>query len=190
MEKKPEEEPETEDLVVQVLKPEEQPESQEVSEEVAVLTLEKKPEEPEQVTEILQEATIPEEPAKEQPEEEEEHIAVLEMDKVEVPEEVIETKMAPVFVKKLKNTDTVETQTVSFECVVKGTPAPEVTWYQDRNPVTDQDRFKPSITEDGICTLTIENVAIEDDAEYMCKATNPLGEATTMAELFVESKYT
>ena len=41
----------------------------------------------------------------------------------------------------------------------------------------------------GICTLSIDKVFAEDEAEYSCLAQNPLGQDTTVAELLVESKY-
>ena len=41
----------------------------------------------------------------------------------------------------------------------------------------------------GICTLSIDKVTTEDEAEYMCVAQNKLGKDTTSSELLVESKY-
>ena len=42
--------------------------------------------------------------------------------------------------------------------------------------------------KNGRCTLTIDKVTLEDEAEYMCEAKNKYGVATTIAELLVESK--
>ena len=41
---------------------------------------------------------------------------------------------------------------------------------------------------EGKCTLTIESITVDDEAEYMCEARNEHGVATTWAELLVESK--
>ncbi len=42
--------------------------------------------------------------------------------------------------------------------------------------------------KNGRCTLIIDKVTLEDEAEYMCEAKNKYGVATTIAELLVESK--
>jgi hypothetical protein len=41
---------------------------------------------------------------------------------------------------------------------------------------------------EGHCTLTIDSITIDDEAEYMCEARNEHGVATTWAEVLVESK--
>ena len=43
--------------------------------------------------------------------------------------------------------------------------------------------------KNGRCTLIIDKVTLEDEAEYMCEAKNKYGVATTIAELLVESKH-
>jgi len=40
---------------------------------------------------------------------------------------------------------------------------------------------------DGHCTLLIDQVRIDDEAEYVCTATNEHGSVSTWAELLVES---
>ena len=42
---------------------------------------------------------------------------------------------------------------------------------------------------DGRCSLTIDRVRVEHEAEYVCTATNQHGSASTWAELLVESSY-
>ena len=42
---------------------------------------------------------------------------------------------------------------------------------------------------EGRCSLMIDQVRIDDEAEYVCTATNEGGSVSTWAELLVESSY-
>ena len=45
-----------------------------------------------------------------------------------------------------------------------------------------------STYEDGRCTLIINNITVEEEAEFTCKATNEAGSCTTFVDIFVERK--
>ena len=52
-------------------------------------------------------------------------------------------------------------------------------------------RYKSTYDQySGVTTLTIYNLRDEDEGEYMCKAINSLGEATTSATLLSQGTYT
>ena len=58
---------------------------------------------------------------------------------------------------------------------------------QDGKKITSTDHARLEYT-DGHCSLSIDRVTLDDEAEYMCEARNEAGVATTLAELLVESK--
>ena len=58
---------------------------------------------------------------------------------------------------------------------------------QDGKKMTSTDHVRLEYT-DGHCSLSIDRVTLDDEAEYMCEARNEAGVATTLAELLVESK--
>lgn len=53
--------------------------------------------------------------------------------------------------------------------------------------MTSDDRFTTEYHKET-CTLTIENITIDDEGYYKCEARNEHGTATTVVELFVQSK--
>ena len=68
-----------------------------------------------------------------------------------------------------------------------GTPAPEIRWFRDSDDVTNSHNYDVVRTADGRTTLTINEVFAEDAAEFTCRATNEHGEASSTAELLVQS---
>lgn len=58
---------------------------------------------------------------------------------------------------------------------------------QDEEPLEESDHFIVEF-DHGVCRLTINDIFLEDEAEYKCTAVNDLGSTSTIIELFVESK--
>ncbi|VDM15696.1 unnamed protein product [Wuchereria bancrofti] len=84
----------------------------------------------------------------------------------------------PKFIKTLENTTAIVGQCHQFKCIVSGTPAPVIRWYVDGDIIHNSDIYQ-IIYEDGVCILKIREVAIEDEGEYNCEATNDAGRAIT-----------
>ena len=67
-------------------------------------------------------------------------------------------------------------------------PVPDVKWYFNEKEITSTQHITVTF-EQGVTTLTITNVVIEDTGEYMCKAVNPLGEGVTKTFLRIRRKW-
>ena len=81
-----------------------------------------------------------------------------------------------------------EGQTAKFQCRVFGKPAPEIEWYKDDTLIEDNAEGISFDTEDGCEILIIRDASPSDEAEYKVLARNPLGTATSSAELLVEEE--
>lgn len=74
-----------------------------------------------------------------------------------------------------------------FECTVKGNPLPTVQWYKNDINIDNSADYTTTYNN-GDAVLTIEEVSLEDQAAYTCKATNRLGQVSKSAVLSVERK--
>ncbi|CAG9532189.1 unnamed protein product, partial [Cercopithifilaria johnstoni] len=84
----------------------------------------------------------------------------------------------PQFIKRLENMSAIVGEFHQFKCIVSGAPAPMIRWYVDGDIIHDSDVYQ-TIYEDGVCILKIRELAIEDEGEYTCEATNDAGQAIT-----------
>lgn len=76
-----------------------------------------------------------------------------------------------------------------LECVVRGSPRPDIVWYKDGLRVghnIENERIK-SRKIGSTCTLTIKEVLEADAGRYTCEATNSKGRVSTFARLQVVS---
>lgn len=106
----------------------------------------------------------------------------------EIPEPV--TRQRPVFTQPLQNIDyIVEGQTAHLECrlIPVGDPNLKVEWYRNDKIIEDSSRITKQ-HDFGYVSMDISHVREEDEGVYMCRATNPLGEAVTTASMRVVTK--
>lgn len=107
----------------------------------------------------------------------------------EEPEPI--TKQRPVFTQPLQNIDSInESGTAHFECrlIPVGDPTLKVEWYRNEKLLENSSRITK--THDfGYVSLDMTHVRPEDEGVYMCRASNPLGEAVTTASMVVKSKF-
>lgn len=69
---------------------------------------------------------------------------------------------------------------------IPGYPRPETKWLQNEKPVSGSCRATVEQHEDGLCSLVLAELQASDSGVYVCRASNPLGEAMCSAKLTVE----
>ncbi|XP_025756351.1 obscurin isoform X3 [Oreochromis niloticus] len=77
-------------------------------------------------------------------------------------------------------------QTVKLACKVTGVPKPAVTWYKDGRAVEADPHHIIIEDPDGSCTLILDNMTADDSGQYMCFATSPAGNASTLGKITVQ----
>lgn len=92
----------------------------------------------------------------------------------------------PRFIKQPSPTRVMDGQKVTFECVVVGKPTPRIQWFHNDVPVEDAKDVVISQDSEGTCTLTITEAFPENSGEYICYASNTVGEAVCRSTLIVE----
>lgn len=100
------------------------------------------------------------------------------------------TRQRPVFTQPLQNIDHIlEAQTAHFECrlIPVGDPTLKVEWFRNEKPLEDSSRIT-KVHDFGYVSLDIQHVRDEDEGVYMCRASNPLGEAVTTASMKIRSE--
>lgn len=100
------------------------------------------------------------------------------------------TRQRPVFTQPLQNIDSIpEGHTAHFECrlIPVGDPMLKVEWFRNEKPLEDSSRIT-KVHDFGFVSLDITHVRDEDEGVYMCRASNPLGEAVTTASVKIRSK--
>lgn len=93
----------------------------------------------------------------------------------------------PVITQKLTDQEILVGDAVRMEVKIIGKPTPEVTWLLNDKEISSDSRIRiDSVLSDNYYSLTIKNVTLEDEGNYVCKAVNEKGEASTSATLTVE----
>ena len=72
-----------------------------------------------------------------------------------------------------------------------GTPAPEISWYQDSQRIDEglQKRFDLDGDIGGQSVLRIDQMTPDHSGNYLCRAKNPGGETVSSAAIRVVRKY-
>ncbi|KFP67246.1 Obscurin, partial [Cariama cristata] len=77
-------------------------------------------------------------------------------------------------------------ETVKLACKVTGAPKPSVSWYKDGKPVEVDPHHIIIEDPDGSCTLILDNLTGVDSGQYMCFASSPAGNASTLGKILVQ----
>lgn len=95
-------------------------------------------------------------------------------------------EIPPKFLILLRNTNVIKGQEAKFDCLISGTPKPNITWYYEDKPLKRSENY--IITEDGHRhSLVVLNTTDRDNGRYSVTAENNSGKATSSAHLTVES---
>lgn len=83
-----------------------------------------------------------------------------------------------------------ESETVHFETRVepKDDSRLRIEWYRNGKPLPSGSRYKTTF-DLGFVSLDISHFYAEDAGEYICRAVNDFGEATTRAAVACKSKH-
>uniref|UniRef100_A0A1I7RN68 Immunoglobulin I-set domain protein n=1 Tax=Bursaphelenchus xylophilus TaxID=6326 RepID=A0A1I7RN68_BURXY len=95
-----------------------------------------------------------------------------------------EVTLPPRFQQSLSDISCRENKTHQLKCVVTGVPVPTVKWLFNGNPI-DPDNHREILYEDGVAILRIHNVSSNDEGNYVCVATNPIGTEVSAGSLKV-----
>ncbi|XP_075705118.1 myosin light chain kinase, smooth muscle-like [Rhinoderma darwinii] len=94
------------------------------------------------------------------------------------------TESPPQFIKPILDSNASVGTQAKFNCIVLGSPVPDVCWYKDDYLLQGE---KYILEEDinGCHQLTINNVDASDEGQYKCMATNREGTAEAIASLII-----
>ncbi|ESO99755.1 hypothetical protein LOTGIDRAFT_173543 [Lottia gigantea] len=105
---------------------------------------------------------------------------------LKVKEKIPAGCMAPEFTQKLVNMTITEGSRARLECMVSGSPTPQIEWYKDRKRIDSDRRCRMKMEDDGFCVLSIQEAMIDDSGSFMCRAINEAGTASTEAIIRIQ----
>ncbi|KAH8380379.1 hypothetical protein KR009_010299 [Drosophila setifemur] len=92
----------------------------------------------------------------------------------------------PRFIDELVDTDAVEDERIEFRVRILGEPQPEINWFKDGYEIFSSRRTK-IVNDNDVSVLVIHQVALTDEGEIKCTATNRAGHVVTKARLMVQA---
>lgn len=91
----------------------------------------------------------------------------------------------PTFVRLLQNAYANERSSFEFNCLVAGNPLPTVQWYRNDNCIDHHPNYNITYNN-GLASVQIPSVKVEDQGIFTVKASNPAGHNECSAILSVE----
>ena len=90
----------------------------------------------------------------------------------------------PEFTMGLNNRKIMVGYTGTITCSLKGAPRPKLRWYRNKMEIIDNPKYKISWGQ-GVVQLEIRRARVGDSGQYMCVASNDLGEDSVSCEVIV-----
>lgn len=92
----------------------------------------------------------------------------------------------PIFTQQLKDLRCCDGDSVRLECHVEGKPEPQIVWQKDGKELNETSDDFTTNYDGERATLTIKRVYPEDEGEYVCIASNSIGETISSACIIVD----
>ena len=92
----------------------------------------------------------------------------------------------PRFVEELTDMHAVEDERIEFRVRILGEPPPEINWFKDGYEIFSSRRTK-IVNDQDVSVLIIHQVALTDEGEIKCSATNRAGHVVTKSQLQVQA---
>lgn len=92
----------------------------------------------------------------------------------------------PQFLNELQNATVLENDQCEFQVNVIGSPTPQINWFKDGFEIFSSRRMK-IINDQGTSTLIFHQVALTDEGEIKCTATNRYGHVVTRFQLKIDA---
>ncbi|KAM7355445.1 myomesin and myosin binding protein [Cochliomyia hominivorax] len=92
----------------------------------------------------------------------------------------------PRFIDELQDLHAVEDERIEFRVKFLGQPAPEISWFKDGYEIFSSRRTK-IVNDTDASVLIIHQVALTDEGEIKCTATNRAGHVVTKSRLYVQA---
>lgn len=92
----------------------------------------------------------------------------------------------PQFLSELQNATVLENDQCEFHVSVIGEPTPQISWFKDGFEIFSSRRAK-IINDHGSSTLIFHQVALTDEGEIKCTATNRFGHVVTRFQLRIDA---
>ncbi|KAK7500457.1 hypothetical protein BaRGS_00008364, partial [Batillaria attramentaria] len=103
-----------------------------------------------------------------------------------IAEKVEDEEVAPKFSETLSPVELTEGDRLVLSCSVNGKPEPNVDWFLNGQLLSSDDVVSISYKR-GTCRLEIAETVLDDEGEYVCKATNTAGVASTKTNVTIKA---
>ncbi|KAL7294623.1 hypothetical protein TKK_0011927 [Trichogramma kaykai] len=94
-------------------------------------------------------------------------------------------KSAPKIIKRMSDMSVLRGETVNMAVQIQGSPAPNVRWYKNNQPIEKSNRIKFGVEGKDTYTLTISDACLDDVASYSIVAKNEINETSQFWKLSV-----
>ena len=94
----------------------------------------------------------------------------------------------PKVVEPLKSLAAIAGEVIKLECMITGTPQPNITWSKDHRELIQSRKYQMTY-RDAVASMVVNEVMDKDAGQYKCEATNKFGSAMTSATITVLCEY-